>query len=66
VTGGAAATFPIAVGDFSRAYSIVDLHDVRITRDEVTTPGFTKFYVRRRSLGHPTNTNAVKFIRTAA
>ena len=61
-----AAKFPVAFGDFRRAYTIADRHDIRITRDEVTEVGFTKFYVRKRTYGAPVNTNAVKFLKTAA
>jgi HK97 family phage major capsid protein len=66
VSGGGNATYPIAFGDFRRAYTIADRHDVRITKDEVTAVGFTKFYVRKRTYGAPMNTNSVKFLKTAA
>lgn len=57
--------FPVAFGDFSRAYSLVDRTDLRITVDSnITTPGKIKYYVRRRVGGHVTNNDAVKFLRT--
>jgi HK97 family phage major capsid protein len=67
VTGGAAATFPIAFGDFRRAYVLCDRTQMRVTVDSsITSPGYTKYYIRRREGGHPYNVNAVKFLRTAA
>ena len=36
-----------------RGYLLVDRSDVRITVDEVTTPGTVKFYVRKRVGGMP-------------
>lgn len=59
------AKFPVAFGDWRRAYMIVDRTDLRITRDDVTAPGFVKFYVRRREGGIVLNNDAAKFIRTA-
>jgi HK97 family phage major capsid protein len=38
--------FPVAFGDFSAGYLIVDLFDLRVSRGEITTPGQVKFYVR--------------------
>jgi HK97 family phage major capsid protein len=58
--GGA---FPVAFGDFNRAYELIDRSDLRITLDEVTTPGMTKYYVRRRVYGAPRNNDAVKFLK---
>ncbi len=66
VSGGSNPSYPIAFGNFRRAYTLADRTDLRITVDPVTEPGFRKFYVRRRVYGHPANTNAVKFLRTAA
>jgi HK97 family phage major capsid protein len=59
-----ANNFPVAFGDFRRGYLLMDRVGLRITRDEVTTPGLTKFYVRRREGGRPLNNDAVKFLRT--
>ena len=66
VSGGNNPSFPIAFGNFRRAYTIADRHDMRITVDQVTEPGFTKLYIRKRVYGHPRNNDAVKFLRTAA
>jgi HK97 family phage major capsid protein len=57
--------FPVGFGDWRRAYLLCDRGDLQITRDEVTSPGFTKFFVRRREAGLVLNNDAGKFIRTA-
>jgi HK97 family phage major capsid protein len=41
--------FPIAFGDFRRAYLLADRVPMRITVDPYTTAGSVKFYVRRIS-----------------
>lgn len=56
--------FPVAFGNFRRGYVLVDRVGMRITRDEVTTPGYVKFYVRRREGGIVLNNNAIKWLRT--
>jgi HK97 family phage major capsid protein len=58
---------PIAFGNFKRAYTLADIGGsggMKITVDEVTAPDFTKFYVRKRVGGIPTNNDAVKFLKT--
>ena len=65
VSGGS-ATWPIAFGNFRRAYVLGDRTDLRITVDPVTEPGFRKFYIRRRVYGNVADVNAVKFLRTSA
>lgn len=62
----AANSFPLAFGDFKEGYLIVDRVGMRITRDEVTTPGFVKFYVRKRVGGKLRNTQAIKLLKIAA
>lgn len=57
--------FPVAFGDWKDFYVIVDLMGMRITRDEITTPGYVKFYVRKRVGGIILNDEAVKFIKCA-
>ena len=59
-----ANAFPVGFGNWKRAYVLVDRVGMRITRDEVTTPGYVKFYVRRREGGIVLNNNAAKFLRT--
>jgi HK97 family phage major capsid protein len=54
---------PIAFGNFQRGYLLVDRTDLRITLDNVTEPGFIKFYCRRRVGGCVLNNDAVKFLK---
>jgi HK97 family phage major capsid protein len=61
----AANAFPIAFGDFKEGYLIADRVGMRITRDEITTPGFVKFYVRKRVGGRLRNTQAIKLLKIA-
>ncbi|MCR9130709.1 MAG: phage major capsid protein [Alphaproteobacteria bacterium] len=61
-----ANAFPVAFGDFERGYLIADLMDLRITVDEsITTPGQTKWYVRRRVGGAVLDDDAIKLIKVA-
>ena len=39
--------------------------EMAITQDQITAPGFIKFYVRRRYGGMPLNNDAVKFLKVA-
>jgi HK97 family phage major capsid protein len=55
---------PIAFGDFKRAYELIDRSETQITLDPYTTPGFTKFYVRKRVYGHVSNNDSLKFLKT--
>ena len=59
----AANAFPIAFGDFREGYLIVDRVGMRITRDEITAPGFVKFHVRKRVGGIIRNSQAIKLLR---
>ena len=61
-----AGAFSLAFGDFKEGYLIADRVGMRITRDEITTPGFVKFYVRKRVGGKLRNTQAVKLLKIAA
>lgn len=49
-------------GNFSRAYVLNDIVGLRITRDDVTNPGFIRWYIRRRLGGIILNNNAVKVL----
>lgn len=60
-----ANTFPLAFGDFREGYLIADRVGMRITRDEITTPGFVKFYVRKRVGGKIRNSQAIKLLKIA-
>lgn len=62
----AANAFPLAFGDFKEGYLICDRVGMRMTRDEITTPGFVKFYVRKRVGGKLRNTQAIKLLKIAA
>jgi len=62
----AANSTPIGFGDFKEAYTMVERHELRITPDEITKPGFKKWHIRTRKGGAPTNDDAVKFIKAAA
>jgi HK97 family phage major capsid protein len=57
--------FPVAFGNFRRGYVLVDRVGLRITRDNISAPGFIRFYVRRRLGGHVLNNDAIKFLRTS-
>jgi HK97 family phage major capsid protein len=61
----AANSFPVAFGDFKQGYLITDRVGLRITRDEITTPGFVKFYVRKRVGGKIRNSQAIKLLKVA-
>jgi len=59
----AANAFPLAFGDFKEGYLIADRVGMRITRDEITTPGFVKFYCRKRVGAKLRNTQAIKLLK---
>ena len=61
-----AGTFPLAFGDFREGYLIADRVGMRMTRDEITTPGYVKFYIRKRVGGKLRNTQAIKLLKIAA
>lgn len=62
----AANAFSLAFGDFKEGYLIADRVGMRITRDEITTPGFVKFYIRKRVGGKIRNSQAIKLLKIAA
>jgi HK97 family phage major capsid protein len=59
-----ANNFPVALGDWRRAYYLADRVGLRITRDNVTNVGFVRFYVRRREGGIVLDNHAAKFLQT--
>lgn len=61
-----AGAFSLAFGDFKEGYLIADRVGMRITRDEITTPGYVKFYVRKRIGAKLRNTQAIKLLRISA
>ena len=64
ITGDA---FPVAFGDFSAGYLIADSGGMRITVDDnITKPGYVRFYVRRRVGGAIYDSDAIKLMKVAA
>jgi HK97 family phage major capsid protein len=61
----AANAFPLAFGDFREGYLIADRVGLRVTRDEITLPGFVQWYARRRVGGKLRNTQAIKLLKCA-
>jgi len=61
-----AGNFPLAFGDFREGYLIADRVGMRITRDEITLPGFIQWYVRRRLGGRIRNSQAIKLLRISS
>ena len=59
----AANAFPLAFGDFREGYLICDRVGMRMTRDEITTPGYVKFYIRKRVGGKIRNSQSIKLLR---
>jgi HK97 family phage major capsid protein len=64
--GVGANAFPIAFGNWRRAYLLADRSAMTVTVDQgITTPGQFKFYVRKRVGGIVLNNEAVKLIKCA-
>lgn len=63
-----ANAFPIAFGDFREGYQVGDIvNTMRITMDDnITAPGFVKFYARKRVGGKVLNDDAIKLLKIAA
>ena len=59
----AANAFPLAFGDFREGYLIADRVSLRVTRDDITVPGFVQWYIRKRLGGRLRNTEAIKLLR---
>lgn len=61
-----ANAFPVAFGSFSAGYLIGDSGGLRIAIDDnITKPGFVRFYVRRRVGGIIYDSEAVKLLKVA-
>jgi HK97 family phage major capsid protein len=60
-----ANAFPLAFGDFREGYLIADRVGMRMTRDEITLPGFVQFYIRKRVGGRIRNSQAIKLLKIA-
>lgn len=61
----AANSFSIGFGDWS-GYLVVDRVGVSMTVDEITTPGYVKYYTRKRVGGILKNDDKIKVIKFAA
>lgn len=62
-----ANAFPIAFGDFDAGYVLDrDVNGMRITRDELTSKGFVKYYARARVSGKVLDSDAIKLVKVAA
>jgi HK97 family phage major capsid protein len=57
------AAFPVAFGDFSRAYIIVDRVGVRVLRDPFTAKPFVLFYTTKRVGGGVADYDAYKVLK---
>jgi HK97 family phage major capsid protein len=58
--------YPIAYGNFKRAYLIVDRMGVRVLRDPYTTKPYVLFYTTKRVGGGIVMYEAIKFMKIAA
>lgn len=61
-----AGKFPIAFGDFKRAYLILDRVGIRVLRDPYTSKPNVLFYTTKRVGGGVQNFEAVKLLKVAA
>jgi len=59
-------TYPVAFGDFGRAYLIVDRFGVRVLRDPYTNKPFVHFYTTKRVGGGVVNFEALKLLKIAS
>ena len=62
----AANALPIAFGDFSRGYLIVDRIGTSVLRDPYTNKPYVGFYTRKRLGGCVVDSEAIKVIKIAA
>lgn len=63
----AANAFPIAFGNFAAGYLITDSGDLRVTVDDnITKPGYVRWYIRRRVGGVIYDSEAIKLLRVSA
>jgi len=62
-----ANAFPIAFGNWKKGYLIADRAGFRMTVDDnITSPGYIKFYARKRVGGKILDDHAIKLIKIAA
>lgn len=62
----AAGKFPVAFGNFQRAYLIVDRFGTRVLRDPFTNKPYVHFYTTKRVGGGIQNFEALKLLKVAA
>ncbi len=60
-----ANTYPVAFGNFKRAYIIVDRVGIRVLRDPFTAKPYVKFYTTKRVGGGVQNFEAYKLLKCA-
>lgn len=60
-----ANAYPLAFGDWAQAYTLVNREGLTIVRDQVTAPGFTKYYIAKRVGGIVTNNDALKMLKVS-
>jgi HK97 family phage major capsid protein len=58
-----AGKFPIAFGDFNRAYLVVDRAGIRVLRDPFTSKPNVLFYTTKRVGGGIVNFEAIKLLK---
>jgi HK97 family phage major capsid protein len=61
-----ANNFPVLFGDFNVGYELISNFEARITRDEISQPGYVKFYSRSYVGGITADSNAVKALKIAS
>jgi HK97 family phage major capsid protein len=61
-----AGTFPIALGDWQRGYTVVDMTGLRILRDPFMSKPNILFYAWKRVGGDVSNTDAIKLLKISA
>jgi HK97 family phage major capsid protein len=57
---------PLAFGAWRQGYLLADRIGLRVLADPYSTPGFIRFYVRRRIGGRILNNDAIKLLKIAA
>jgi len=62
-----ADAYPVAFGDFKKAYRIIDhVNGIRVLRDPYTSKGYVRFYTTKRLAAGISNYQAIKFMKIAA
>lgn len=61
-----ASAYPVAFGDFKRAYLVIDRIGIRVLRDPFTSKPNVLFYTTKRVGGGIQNFEAIKFLKCAA